>query len=80
MMDDDSCPVCGRDVIEVDRIPEHPSPEHEPHAPGHFFIHRREEVKKGYFEQSGCSMYENGEVDRWEPDDSSETVREADDK
>lgn len=71
MIDGETCPVCGRDVIETNVIPEHLSPELPPHAPGTQFVHRREEVEPGRFEVGGCSMYENGEIHRWEPSENS---------
>ena len=77
-MIDEGCPVCGRNVVETNRIPENPSPNHGPDSPGWQFVHRLEEVKKGHFEVGGCSMYENGEVDPWEPDEETENVRESD--
>ena len=72
----DTCPVCGRDVLETNVIPENPSPDHPPHAPGVHYVHRLEEVEKGRFEVGGCSKYENGETEEWEP---PETATQTDD-
>lgn len=62
-----TCPVCGWKYLETDHIPENPDPDHEPHVPGTYYVHQWESIGNGKARLSGCSKYQNGETDAWDP-------------
>ena len=67
MTEDEPCPVCGWGVIQTEHIPENPDPDNGPHAPGTQYVHEIVAIGNGRFRLSGCSQYENGETDPWNP-------------
>ena len=68
------CPVCGWATIRKEGVPEHPDGEH-PY--GMMFVHRIESSgRAGHFRVAGCTRYNNGETEVWEPDTAAETISE----
>jgi rubredoxin len=68
-MTPDVCPVCGWEYLETEHVPENPDPEYGPDAPGTEYIHRWVSTGNGRAAIAGCTVYENGKTDAWEPPD-----------
>lgn len=63
----ETCPVCGWAFLREEHVAENPDPENGPHAPGTQYVHQWIAIGTGRVRLSGCTEYENGETDAWEP-------------
>ena len=78
MNEGEPCPVCGWAVIRTEHVPENPDPDNRPHASGTQYVHEIEAIGNGRIRIAGCTEYENGETNPWEPDTETATISNSD--
>ena len=64
------CPVCGWSYLRTEHMAENPDPDHGPNAPGTLYVHKWEATGNGRAVIEGCSEYDDGETDSWQPENS----------
>lgn len=71
-IDGDQCPVCGWSTIRKEGVPENPEGDR-PY--GTLYVHRIESCgRAGHFRTVGCTLYNDGEADVWEPEKEKKPI------